>query len=176
MGVVGELGVGVVREGHGAIVYAVAVASWNALEREAPEVAEGGRATLFRTDAGDCLLATVRGPGLPRINPVNVGVVEGRLLVFVQPWSAKARDLEADGRFAVHAIIDPEEPHEFAVRGHARPVTDADLRAQAAAAWPFEPGPEYLLYELDIAHALFGWRASPDDWPPAYTSWRAPAE
>lgn len=148
------------------------MAGWNRLERDAPALAAGADATLFRTDAGDCLLATVRGDGVPRINPVNVGVVDGRLLLFVQPWSAKARDLEADGRFAVHALIDPAEPHEFAVRGRARLVTDAALRASAVAAWPFDPGDEYVLYELDIVHALFGSRPSPDDWPPKYTSWR----
>jgi hypothetical protein len=151
------------------------MAGWGQLERDAPEIAAGGRTTLFRTDAGDCLLATVRGDGLPRVNPVNVGVVDGRLLVFVQPWSAKAKDLEVDGRYAVHALPDPAVPHEFAVRGRARPVADGELRASAASVWAFQPGDEYALYELDIEHALFGSRASPDDWPPVYSSWRPTA-
>ncbi len=149
------------------------MASWAELERDAPAIAAGGRATLFRTDAGDCLLATVRGSAPPRINPVNVGLVDGRLLLFVQPWSAKARDLAEDGRYAVHAMQDPAMPDEFAVRGRAMRLTDADVRAKAVAAWSFDPGDDYELYELDIAHALLGSRPSADDWPPAYSSWRA---
>jgi Pyridoxamine 5'-phosphate oxidase len=149
------------------------VASWSELEREAPELAAGGRAALYRSGQGEGLLATVSGDGLPRIHPVNVGIVDGRLLVFVQEWSAKTKDLQADGRYALHAVQDPAEPHEFAVRGRARLVEDPDVRSRAIGEWPFTPRPDYPLFELDIAHALLGSRASPDDWPPKYVSWRS---
>ncbi|MGH3372589.1 MAG: pyridoxamine 5'-phosphate oxidase family protein, partial [Nocardioidaceae bacterium] len=116
------------------------MASWEEFERQAPDVAAGGRATLFRSEGGDALLATVAGGGLPRIHPVNVGIVDGLLLVFVQEWSAKAKDLRVDGRYALHAVPYPAEPHEFAVRGRARLVADPTLRAEAVGAWPFRPG------------------------------------
>jgi hypothetical protein len=148
------------------------MASWADLERESPEVAAGGRAALYRSGEGEGLLATVRGEGLPRIHPVNVGIVDGRLLVFVQAWSAKTKDLVADGRYALHAVQDPAEPHEFTVRGRARPVEDAALRAAAIDVWAFTPKDDYPLFELDIEHALFGARPTADDWPPRYTSWR----
>ena len=148
------------------------MASWAEFEREAPEEAEAGRSTFFRTDAGEGMLATVRNDEPPRMHPVNVGIVDGRLLVFVQAKSGKTRDLLEDGRYALHAMQDPAEPHEFLVRGRARHVTDAALRAKAVADWPFHPGEDYPLFELLIEHALFGKRGSPDDWPPRYESWK----
>jgi hypothetical protein len=135
-------------------------------------MAREGRAVLYRTGAGEGMLATLRGDGAPRLHPVNVGIVDGRLLVFVQAWSAKARDLLEDGRYALHAMQDPAAPHEFLVRGRARLLTDAALRPQAIAVWPFSPKDDYPLFELDIEHALYGSRATADDWPPRYDSWR----
>ena len=118
------------------------MAAWSRLATEAPHLAEVGESLLNRTGAGEGLLTTIAGEGLPRTHPVNVGVVDGRLLVFVQQRSAKARDLEADGRYALHAHLDPAVPHEFLLRGRAVRVTDDDLRARAAAAWPFTPDDE----------------------------------
>jgi hypothetical protein len=51
-------------------------------------------------------------------------------------------------------------------------VTDASVRAAAAAEWSFEVDVGYELYELSIDHAVLGERASADDWPPVYASWR----
>jgi hypothetical protein len=148
------------------------MASWSDLEREAPEVAAGGRAALERSGAWDGMLTTINGDGLPRTHPVNIGIVDGRLLVFAQGRSAKSRDLREDGRFALHAMQDPARPHEFLVRGRARLVSDPALRAAAVSVWSFTPADDYPLFELEIAHALFGKRGDPDAWPPAYTSWK----
>jgi hypothetical protein len=101
-----------------------------------------------------------------------VRIVGGRLLTFVIAGSAKANDLAADARYALHAHQDPAIPHEFLVRGAAIPVTDSAVRAAVAAEWSFEVDDGYALYELSIDHAVFGERPTPDDWPPAYTSWR----
>ena len=149
------------------------MASWETFEASAPEMAERGRAVLFRSGAGEGLFTTIAGAGLPRTHPVNIGIVEGQLLIFVQGGSAKARDLAADGRYALHAHQDPAVPHEFLLRGRARLVGDAAQRARAAADWPFTPGDDYPLYEFGIEHALFGERGDPDAWPPIYTSWHA---
>jgi hypothetical protein len=150
------------------------MASWSELEASNPSMAAAGRAVLFRTGAGEALFTTVRGDQPPRTHPVNVGIVDGRLLTFVQDRSAKARDLVEDGRYALHAHMDFAAPHEFLVRGRATLVTDAELRQRAIAEWPFSPGEAYLLLELGITHALFGERGDPDAWPPIYTSWRPP--
>lgn len=150
--------------------------TWNEFAAAAPEIAAAGRRVLERSGVGEGLLATVRDDLPPRINPVKVGIVDGRLLTFVIVGSAKTRDLADDGRYALHAHLDPAVPNEFLVRGRALVVSDPTLLADAAAAWPFEIDDGYVLYDLSIDHALLGERASDDDWPPAYTSWRAPAK
>lgn len=148
------------------------MATWNDLASGAPDLAARGRALLERSGIGEGLLATVRGDAPPRIHPVHVRIVGDRLLTFVIVGSAKAGDLAADGRYALHAHQDPAVPHEFLVRGIAERVTDPDRRAAAAAEWSFEIDDGYELYELAIHHAVFGARASADDWPPVYQSWR----
>jgi pyridoxine/pyridoxamine 5'-phosphate oxidase len=135
-------------------------------------MAERGRA-LFVHGGDAALLATVAASGTPRIHPLNVGVRDGRLLVFIQGHSAKARDLEANPRYALHAHQDPVAPHEFMVRGEARLVTDAAARKAAASAWFFTVPDSYPLYELLIEHAVLGERDSADEWPPRYRSSRA---
>ena len=139
---------------------------WNELAAGSPTIAEAGRRLIERTGIGEGLLATVRGDGPPRIHPVHVRIVDGRLLTFVIVRSAKAGDLAADGRYALHAHQDPTEPHEFLVRGRAVAVTDPEPRDAAAAEWSFKVDDGYLLYELSIDHAVFGERPTADDWPP----------
>lgn len=150
--------------------------TWNDLAEASPAIADAGRRLIERSGIGEGLLATVRGDAPPRIHPVHVRIVDGRLLTFVIVGSAKAGDLGADGRYALHAHQDPAVPHEFLVRGHASEVRDAGLRSAAASEWSFEVDDGYTLYELSIDHAVFGERASADDWPPVYTSWRADAK
>src|SRR5262245_45449276 len=105
--------------------------SWLDLETAAPSIAARGRELVTRGGKGSGLLATVAGTDLPRLHPVTVGFVDGRLLVFMIEGSPKARDLAQDGRYAFHAHLDPVVPREFVVRGHARAVTDAELRERA---------------------------------------------
>jgi hypothetical protein len=149
------------------------VTSWAEFARAEPEMAELGLALLHRHGDGEGLLATVAPNGTPRIHPLNVGVRDGRLLVFVQDRSAKARDLAVNPHYALHAHLDPEEPHEFLVRGQARLVANPAVRAAAAADWFFTVSDAYPLYELLIEHVLLGERASANDWPPRYRSWRS---
>lgn len=147
--------------------------AWKDFAAAAPELAAKGRRLFEQRGDGEAFLATVRGDNPPRIHPVNVAIVDERLLAFLIVGSAKLADLERDGRYALHAHQDPAEPHEFQVRGRAAEVTDPATRATAAAAWPFEVDEGYRLFEFGIEHAVFGERASADDWPPVYTSWRA---
>ena len=102
---------------------------WSDFAAAEPQMAEQGRALIYRRGDGEGLFVTVAGDGLPRVHPINVGVVDGRLVAFIQDKSAKARDLEADGRYALHAVYDPTQPHEFLVRGRALRITDPAIRA-----------------------------------------------
>jgi hypothetical protein len=148
------------------------MATWGEFAAAAPELADRGRRLFYRTETGEALLATVRGDGLPRIHPINVAIVEDRLVAFITA-SPKATDLATDGRFALHNHQDPSVPNEFQVRGRAVAIEDDATRARIAASWYFEAGDEYRLFEFTIEHALLGERPGPDDWPPRYTSWKS---
>jgi hypothetical protein len=100
--------------------------------------------------------------------------MEGRLYAFILR-SAKLRDLEEDGRYALHSHVDLAAPNEFALRGRSRLVTDDAVLSAVGGAWYFEVDDGYRLVEFSIASALLGERAGPDDWPPRYTTWSAPA-
>jgi hypothetical protein len=147
------------------------VATWSEFEDDAPELAAEGRRLLYARGNGEALLVTVRGDDLPRVHPVNVGVVDGGLYVFLLP-SAKRTDLERDGRYALHTHQDPAAPDEFSVRGRAAVVDEADIRARVSDAWPFEVDDTYLLVELAVEQAILGLRGA-DEWPPRYRRWSA---
>ena len=149
--------------------------TWEGFEAESPGLAAVGRRLLERKGTGEALLATVRGEGLPRINPIDVAIVDGHLVAYVIVGSAKLATLEADGRYALHAHVDPAAPSEFLVRGRAHAVTDPALGAAAASSWSFEVDDGYRLFEFDIEQVVHGERADADAWPPKYTSWRPAA-
>ncbi len=87
--------------------------------------------------------------------------------------SAKLDDLVSDGRYALHAHLDPDVPNEFLVRGRAREVTDESFRATAVAGWSFSPDESYRLFAFGIESAVIGRRDSANDWPPRYERWDA---
>jgi hypothetical protein len=149
--------------------HAATAASWADLAAAAPRLAAAGARHLDRAN-GAALLATVRGAdAAPRLHPVTVGIVEGGLYVFVLD-SAKRRDLEEDGRFALHAHQDQGAPDEFSVRGRARLVPAGGVRDRVATGWFFEVDDTYWLFELRIESAILGERAA-DEWPPRYSRW-----
>jgi hypothetical protein len=149
------------------------MATWADLAAGAPRIAaEGERLLHWRGEIEEGLLASVRGDAPPRIHPIYVQVVDGRLYGFIGR-SAKRTDLEQDGRYAFHAHQDPAVPHEFEVRGRAAIVPPGAMHDAVAAAWYFPTGDEYELFEFDIESAVLGERANQDEWPPAYTTWRA---
>ena len=151
------------------------MASWAELAAAAPDIAAEGRRLILARGDGEALLATVRGDALPRLHPVNVAIVDGRLYAFIIARSPKRLDLELDGRYAMHTHQDPVAPSEVALRGRARLVDDASERASVAGGWAFEVDDDYTLFEFDVEIALLGARPSADDWPPRYSSWKDPA-
>src|SRR5439155_13520596 len=95
------------------------------------------------------------------------------LYAFIINASAKRKDLQRDGRYALHAHQDPDHPNEFAVRGHARLVADPRVRARISDGWFFTVDDTYSLFEFGIESAIYGARDDPNDWPPVYTTWAA---
>ncbi len=146
--------------------------SWGAFAADDPAMAAEGRRLLYRGGEGEALLATVRDGEPPRIHPVNVMIVGNELYAFLLE-SAKRRDLERDGRFALHAHQDPAAPTEFMLRGRARAIEPGALRDAVAADWYFSVDDGYRLFEFSIDAALLGERSGPDAWPPRYSRWRA---
>ena len=144
---------------------------WAAFEAGAPRMATEGRRLLYRSGEGSALLATVRDHAPPRIHPIKVGVIGDGLYAFVLD-SAKQRDLERDGRFALHAHQDPLIPHEFMVRGRAQPLEADAIRARVAAEWFFTVDNAYQLFVFSIESALLGTRPTVKSWPPTYETWR----
>ena len=150
----------------------IAGVTWASFEAAAADLAAAGRRMFDRDGTGEALLATVRGDAPPRIHPINLAIVGDGLYAFLLA-SAKRRDLELDGRYALHAHQDPAAPSEFSVRGHARRVDDPEVRATVGSAWSFEVDESYALFEFSIESALLGARDGPDAWPPRYTRWTA---
>jgi hypothetical protein len=148
------------------------MAGWAEFEAAAPAIATAGRDLLYRTQTGEALLATVRDGAVPRIHPIYIAILEGRLVAFLLS-SPKAVDLAEDGRFALHAHQDPAAPHEFVVRGRAIPIDDGPMRQRMADAWYFGMDTPHTLWEFGIEHAVLGERPTRDSWPPRYSSWRA---
>ena len=145
---------------------------WSTFADAAPELAAAGRRLIYRREVGEAFLATVRDDEPPRINPIYVAILDGRLLAFLGR-SPKQADLANDGRYALHAHQDPAAPSEFTVRGRARVVVDPEVREPAAAAWYFEVDATWTLFELSIESAVLGERPDADAWPPVYSTWRA---
>ena len=147
------------------------MATWSEFVSADPDMAAEARRLLYARGDGEALLATVRDDDPPRIHPINVGVVDGRLYAFLLR-SAKRIDLERDGRYALHTHQDPADPGEFSVRGRARLIDDDGVRAAVGASWFFTVDETYELFEFQIESAILG-RRGPDEWPPRYSRWTA---
>ena len=76
------------------------MATWSTFAEAAPDLASETRRLIDGWGRGGGLLATVRGDDLPRIHPVSVAVVDGRLSVFVIARSPKRIDLEVASGWA----------------------------------------------------------------------------
>ncbi len=98
--------------------------SWARFAASAPDLAADAHRLIFRTGEGSVLLATVRGDEVPRIHPISVAIVDGRLLAFILAGPKRVA-LETDGRYAMHSLLDLAAPDEVSVRGRATLVTDA---------------------------------------------------
>jgi hypothetical protein len=76
---------------------APAMINWTTLDAAAPDIAAAGRRLIFRTDVGEALLASVRDGEPPRIHPIYVAILDGRLYSFIIR-SPKRTDYGLDNR------------------------------------------------------------------------------
>ena len=75
--------------------------TWHQMAEEAPELAGAVRARLEATKHH--VLATLRRDGSPRVSGTEVQLHGRDLTVGMMHGSIKARDLQRDGRFVLHA-------------------------------------------------------------------------
>jgi hypothetical protein len=143
------------------------VASWEAVERAAPEFAQRVQA-LFDA-ALHKTIATLRKDGAPRISGIEAKFAEGDLW-FGSMWQAqKALDLLRDPRFALHSptgdVPDPGSwKGDAKISGSAVEITDeAEARRVFGIAWPeMPPGPSHL-FRAHIREVVLTGLSDPPD-------------
>jgi len=122
------------------------MATWREFQEQAPEQAATVRARL--TAAETHVLATLRRDGAPRVSGSEV-VFHGPDLFIGSMWGArKARDLQRDGRFALHAHPATEEG-DVKLSGVAREETAKPLLDAVLG----EMQPSHL-FRLDLEQAV----------------------
>lgn len=126
------------------------MASWSAIEAEAPELAALARgyldAFVHKT------LATLRRDGSPRISGSEVIFAEGELWLGSMWHSLKARDLQRDPRFALHSgSPDPDAGWngDAKLAGRVEELTDEERKA-AILGGKGGPGPSHV-FRCEIA-------------------------
>ncbi|MBB5871083.1 hypothetical protein F4553_004462 [Allocatelliglobosispora scoriae] len=150
------------------------MATWSEFAAASPRLADEIRALFHQYGPGLGYLATVRADGGPRVHPVSPVVTDEGLFCFLID-SPKRRDLERDGRFALHAFPAEESDVEAYLSGWAAPVFDPDVigriavraRANNVLAWRlFE-----LHIEVAMVHRPVGQTAEGMAWPASTQVW-----
>jgi hypothetical protein len=155
------------------------MATFTELESAAPPIAAFLRERIAST--GLCFLGTTRHDGWPRVSPIELSIIDGRLYVGSMPHAVKARDLRRDPRCCVITPLADKE--DLAGEGKAfcqarEVVDDAEwqrVRAAVHDASGFDigdPGGAHM-FELDVEAAAWQ-RVEGDDW--RTTSWRTGSE
>ena len=156
------------------------MASWSAFAAASPALAAGVRALLQQYGPGLAYLATVRADGGPRIHPVSPVISPEGLFCFVVA-SPKRRDLERDGRYALHSYPPEDNDDEAMLTGVATPVDDPAVIARLAVALHPSPVVDWRLFELTVETAMLrrhgeaGAMPFATTRPPITRTWRDPA-
>src|SRR5690348_9019081 len=133
------------------------MASWPEFVAAQPRLAAAIRALVHQYGPGLGYLATVRADGGPRVHPVSPVIRDDGLFCFVLD-SPKRRDLERDGRYALHSYPPDDSDDEAYVAGHARRVTDQAKVAQLAGVMRAQPELDWQLYEFTVDVAMLARR------------------
>src|SRR4051794_15890974 len=105
------------------------MASWSDFAAAAPSLAADIRTLLEQYGPGMAYLATVRADGGPRVHPVSPVITDRGLYCFVVA-SPKRRDLERDGRYALHSYPPEENDDEACLTGRAIRVREEPVISQ----------------------------------------------
>jgi hypothetical protein len=155
------------------------VKTWGEFSRLRPDLADPGRALLYRVGVGLGFLATTRPDGGPRVHPMCPLLTGDGAYAFIVP-SPKQGDLRRDGRFALHSFPCEDNEDAFYCSGRARQVTDAELRRELSALFVAEratfhvpaPAVDDELFEFLLQSALLTRTTGHGDPDPAHQVWR----
>lgn len=141
------------------------MATWEDFAAEAPEIAGLAERRLAAT--GLMMLATLRRDGFPRISPIEpvlagdrLALHDGRLWLAMMDGSTKSRDLQRDGRLALHTATADKNVSEGDVKmwGTATQVTDHATLTRfsddiyASVGYRFEVG-SFDAFDVDLLGA-----------------------
>jgi hypothetical protein len=129
------------------------MASWPEFAAASPRLAEAIRDLVHQYGPGLGYLATVRADGGPRVHPVSPVITDEGLFCFIID-SPKRRDLERDGRYAMHAFPPEDNDDEAYLAGSARPVTDETQVGRLAQALHAAPQVDWRLFEFTVDVAM----------------------
>jgi Pyridoxamine 5'-phosphate oxidase len=129
------------------------MASWSDFAAAEPQLAAAVRALLQQYGPGLGYLATVRPDGGPRLHPVAPVFTDEGLYCFVVD-SPKRRDLERDGRYALHSYPPEDTDDEAYLTGTAHPVADTVVVAQLAGALRASSRVDWRLFEFTVEVAM----------------------
>lgn len=155
--------------------------TWGEFRAARPDLAEPGRALVYRFGGvGLAFIATTGPGGAPRMHPIAPVIAGQGLYAFIVP-SPKRSDLVRDGRYAMHSFPLPENEDAFYVAGRA--LRREDARPVVDAAWLGERGlteapgwhREEWLFELMVERALLTRTSGHGDPDPQHSVWTAPA-
>lgn len=128
--------------------------SWGELIAAEPELMANGKKMLINIAPrwGIALLGTIRKDGSPRVAPICVYELGGKL--FGTPEGQKELDLQRDVRYFMHSYWG-EGQDEFAIQGEAGPPLDADSRKPLEELEPRLVGsPVIRELKLSAAHSV----------------------
>ena len=143
---------------------------WSGFEGAAPELADAGKSLFTQFGVGLGFLATIRPDGGPRLHPMCPLFAKGGLFGFLIP-SPKQRDLQRDGRFAMHSFPPEAVDDEFCITGTARAIEPGPSRDVLVALHTANVEDDHTLFEFDVEGALLARYRFRGDWPPVYSRW-----
>lgn len=146
------------------------MASWADFAAAEPRLASEIKELIHQYGPGLAYLATVRPDGGPRVHQVSPVVTDDGLYCFVMN-SPKRRDLDRDGRYALHAFPPEDSNDEAYVSGLARPVMDLVVIGRLAEAVRARPEADWRLYEFGVEVAMVA-RHREATVPAGYEVWR----
>jgi hypothetical protein len=129
------------------------MATWSEFAVVAPHLAASIHALVHQYGPGLGYLATIRSDGGPRVHPVSPFITPDGLFCFVVN-SPKRRDLERDGRYALHSFPPEVTDDEAYVSGLARLVADHERVQRYAAEMRAEPLADWRLFEFTVDVAM----------------------